>query len=158
MSVPSTASTAAAASALAGKPCPCGGGVYDRCCGAFHRGDGWPASAEQLMRSRYSAYVLGDGSWVRRTWHPSTCPPGLEQDIARDAEPGPHRVHWLGLTIRDATQQDDDHAEVEFVARFKVNGKATRMHERSRFVREAAAPGQAPRWLYLDGQMLGEQR
>ncbi|MBY4896723.1 YchJ family protein [Cupriavidus sp. AU9028] len=146
------------AGAGAGNPCPCGAGSYDSCCGPFHRGEGWPASAEQLMRSRYSAYVLGDGSWLRRTWHPSTCPDGLEQDIANESAPGAPRVQWLGLTVRGKAQQDEDHAEVEFVARYKVNGKATRMHERSRFVREPAAPGEAPRWLYLDGQMLGEQR
>ncbi|ALD89343.1 hypothetical protein CR3_0084 [Cupriavidus gilardii CR3] len=140
--------------------CPCGGASYAGCCGRFHRGEALPDTAEQLMRSRYSAYVLNDAQWLRQSWHPSTCPATLEQDMAKEAAQdhrGP-RTQWLGLTIIEHVPRDDTHAEVEFVARYKVGGRASRLHERSRFVREPRAPGQAPRWLYLDGDIRGEAR
>ncbi|ESH90201.1 hypothetical protein B551_0222930 [Cupriavidus sp. HPC(L)] len=144
--------------------CPCGGASYAGCCGRFHRGEALPETAEQLMRSRYSAYVLNDARWLRQSWHPSTCPATLEQDMAQEAaqeaaqdQRGP-RTQWLGLTIVAHQQQDDTHAEVEFVARYKVGGRASRLHERSRFVREPRASGEAPRWLYLDGDIRGEAR
>ncbi|WP_420993969.1 YchJ family metal-binding protein [Cupriavidus sp. 30B13] len=127
--------------------CPCGGGDYAACCGRFHRGEALPANAEQLMRSRYCAYVMGDVEWLRQTWHPSTCPADLAPDTA---------TRWLGLAVKAHAQQDDTHAQVEFVARYKVGGRAWRLHERSRFVREPRAAGEAPRWLYVDGDMLGE--
>lgn len=136
--------------------CPCGGASYASCCGRFHRGEALPDTAEQLMRSRYSAYVLNDAQWLRQSWHPSTCPATLEQDLAQDA--GGPRTQWLGLTIVAHAPQDDTHAEVEFVARYKVGGRAARLHERSRFVRESRAGGEAPRWLYVDGDIRGEAR
>ncbi|ABF06997.1 SEC-C motif domain protein [Cupriavidus metallidurans] len=125
-------------------PCPCGNGAYDTCCGRFHRGEASPPTAEALMRSRYSAYVLGDVSWLRQTWHASTCPPDLS------ADPG---TNWLGLTVKSHAQQDATHATVEFVARYKVGGRAHRLHELSRFVFESREPGEASRWLYVDGDL-----
>ncbi|AOY98408.1 hypothetical protein BKK81_03250 [Cupriavidus sp. USMAHM13] len=133
--------------AAAPQPCPCGGADYASCCGRFHRGEALPGDAQTLMRSRYSAYVLGEVEWLRQTWHPSTCPADLAADPA---------TRWLGLAVKSHAQADADHAEVEFVARYKVGGRAWRLHERSRFVRAARAPGEAPRWLYVDGDMLGE--
>lgn len=144
--------------------CPCGGrpsgASYANCCGRFHRGEALPETAEQLMRSRYSAYVLNDAQWLRQSWHPSTCPATLEQDLAQDAahDHARARTQWLGLAIVAHALQDDTHAEVEFVARYKVGGRASRLHERSRFVREPRASGEAPRWLYLDGEIRGEPR
>ncbi|RAS05145.1 SEC-C motif-containing protein [Cupriavidus alkaliphilus] len=128
-------------------PCPCGSADYDACCGRFHRGEALPPNAEALMRSRYSAYVLNDIDWLRQTWHASTCPADLVPDTA---------TRWLGLAVKAHAQQDDTHAEVEFVARYKVGGRAWRLHERSRFVCEARVPGEAPRWLYVDGDIIGE--
>ncbi|CAG9185134.1 MULTISPECIES: YchJ family protein [Cupriavidus] len=129
-------------------PCPCGlGAEYDACCGRYHRGDAVPPNAEALMRSRYTAYVMGNMDWVRQTWHPSTCPADLLPDTA---------TRWLGLSVKAHSQQDDTHAEVEFVARYKVGGRAWRLHERSRFVREPRAAGEPPVWLYVDGDMIGE--
>ncbi len=138
--------------------CPCGGASYANCCGRFHRGEALPETAEQLMRSRYSAYVLNDAQWLRQSWHPSTCPATLEQDLAQDAAQDHRgaRTQWLGLTIVAHAPQDDTHAEVEFVARYKVGGRASRLHERSGFVREPRVPGEAPRWLYLDGEISEE--
>jgi SEC-C motif-containing protein len=89
------------------------------------------------MRSRYSAYVLALHDYLLATWHPSTRPAELGAD-----EPG---LKWLGLEVRRHVQQDDTHATVEFVARSKLGGRAHRLHETSRFVREEG------RWYYVDG-------
>jgi SEC-C motif-containing protein len=88
------------------------------------------------MRSRYSAYVLGLRGYLRDTWHPSTRPASIEPD--------PPGLRWQGLELRRCEVQDADHASVEFVAVSKLGGRAHRLHERSRFVREAG------RWFYLD--------
>lgn len=121
--------------------CPCGGvpagAPYDDCCGRFHRGDAVPATAEQLMRSRYSAYVRHDVDWLRASWDPATCPPDLDLDDGQ--------TKWLGLTIVDHRETETGAAEVEFVARYKVSGRAFRLHERSRFVRTHGV------WRYVDG-------
>jgi SEC-C motif-containing protein len=118
-------------------PCPCGSGTdYAACCGRWHAGTPAP-SAEALMRSRYSAYVLQLADYLRATWHPSTRPPALH------FEPG---LKWLGLELR-RHQADGDRATVEFVARSKLGGRAARLHETSRFVREAGL------WLYVDGDL-----
>ena len=129
--------------------CPCGGGAYADCCGKYHRG-AVPATAEQLMRSRYSAYAKGLSDYVQASWHPSTRPAEVENDAA---------AKWLGLEIRRHAAHDDtasvdtaavdtasvDTASVEFVARYRIDGRAHRLHETSRFVREGG------QWFYLDG-------
>ena len=91
------------------------------------------------MRSRYSAFVLGDETYLLATWHASTRPARTE------GEPG---TKWLGLEVRGNRPVDADHAEVEFVARYRLAGRGVRLHERSRFVREDG------RWYYLDGDMI----
>lgn len=91
------------------------------------------------MRSRYSAYVLGFTDYLMATWHPSHRPGHIE--------PTPPGQRWLGLEVRRHAQIDADHAEVEFVARSKLGGRAHRLHEASRFVRENG------RWYYLDGEL-----
>ena len=91
------------------------------------------------MRSRYSAYVKGLRDYVLSTWHPSTRPAEVPAD--------PPGLRWLGLELRHHQQQDADHATVEFIARNKLGGRAERLHETSRFVREAG------RWYYLDGDI-----
>ncbi|MDP1692058.1 MAG: YchJ family metal-binding protein [Burkholderiaceae bacterium] len=123
-------------------PCPCGSGLpYAACCGRWHAGAQHlqAPSAEALMRSRYSAYVLGLGDYLRDTWHPRTRP--AETPVFDPA------VRWLGLEVRRHEVLDADHAVVEFVARSKLGGRATRLHETSRFVREGG------RWTYLDGDI-----
>ncbi|HRE15839.1 MAG TPA: YchJ family metal-binding protein [Rhodocyclaceae bacterium] len=121
--------------------CPCGSGrVLDRCCGLYHAGTPAP-SAEALMRSRYSAYVLGLEDYLRATWHPDTCP----ADLDLHGEPAPK---WLGLEVRRHHQTDADHAIVEFVARWREAGKGMRLHETSRFERGADGG-----WLYVDGTL-----
>lgn len=126
--------------ATAPAQCPCDSGKpYPQCCGHFHAG-AVPATATELMRSRYSAYVLGLETYLRQSWHPSSCP----ADLSLDETP---MRRWLGLTIRRSDEQDATHATVEFIARFKINGRAYRLHETSRFVREDG------RWWYLDGDI-----
>ena len=119
-------------------PCPCGTGkAHASCCGPLHQGAP-AATAEALMRSRYSAYVLQLTDYLIATWHPSTRPPTLELDPPR----------WLGLQVK-RHEASGDTATVEFVARYKVGGKAGRLQECSRFVREDG------RWYYLDGEFTG---
>ena len=90
------------------------------------------------MRSRYSAYVKGLRDYVLASWHPSTRPTDVPAD--------PPGLRWLGLEVRRHQQHDADHATVEFIARNKLGGRAERLHETSRFVREAG------RWYYLDAE------
>ena len=119
--------------------CPCGSGQpYARCCEPCHHGDA-AATAEALMRSRYSAYVLGLDDYLTSTWHPTTRPEAI--DTTLDTPP----LQWLGLEVKRHERQDDDHAIVEFVARYRSSGRGHRLHETSRFVREEG------RWFYVDG-------
>lgn len=90
------------------------------------------------MRSRYSAYVLGLDAYLLETWHASVRPAALE--------PADRALRWLGLDVRRHTVLDADHAQVEFVARCKLVGKAQRLHEVSRFVREAGV------WYYVGAE------
>ncbi len=96
------------------------------------------ADAEALMRSRYTAFVLGRVDHLLATWHPSTRPAELTLDDG---------VKWLGLEVRRHRVLGADQAEVEFVARSRAAGRGQRLHEISRFVRE---DGQ---WYYLDGDV-----
>lgn len=126
----------------ANTPCPCGSGLpYASCCGRFHAGELHlqAPDAERLMRSRYSAYVLGLTDYLLATWHASTRPAALEPD--------PPGLKWLGLEVRRHVPQDADHATVSFVARSKLGGRAHRLQETSRFVRENG------RWFYVDGDV-----
>ncbi|MCZ8252637.1 MAG: YchJ family metal-binding protein [Hylemonella sp.] len=123
--------------------CPCGQGLpYAQCCGLYVEDfEGQPApDAEALMRSRYSAFVLERDDYLRATWYASKRPSTIRFD------PG---TKWLGLEVRDFKVLDDTHAEVEFVARQRdKSGRAVRLHERSRFVREDG------RWYYVEGDWL----
>jgi len=134
--------------------CPCGGTAYATCCGPYITGAALPPTAETLMRSRYTAFTLRDEAYLRATWHASTRP--AEPLFAEE-----EKVHWLGLEVKSALRlrqrkaKSADQTEeinrdtVEFVARYKVSGRAHRLHEVSRFVREQGEGGL--RWFYLDG-------
>ena len=116
--------------------------AFAGCCGRYLAAPGLEASAapdaESLMRSRYTAFVCEQADYLQATWHASTRPADL------DFEPG---ARWLGLQVRSHRAMGEDRAEVEFVARYRVGGRAVRLHETSRFVREGG------RWLYVDGDI-----
>lgn len=130
---------------MSASDCPCGrldpkGRTrrYADCCAPAHTGQPPAPDAETLMRSRYSAFVRGDVPYLLATWHVSTRPATLELDTG---------AQWLGLEIRQHRSTAPDSAEVEFVARFRLAGRAVRQHELSRFVREDG------RWFYVDGDV-----
>jgi SEC-C motif domain protein len=126
------------------QPCPCGSGTtYDGCCGRLLRGAAQAVTAEELMRSRYSAHALGHTDHLFRTWHPRTRP----DEAAMRPEPG---LTWSGLEVLGARDggADDETGEVEFRARYRAAGRDGVLHERSRFVRRAG------RWVYLDGDVV----
>lgn len=126
-----------------GEACPCGSGrPFADCCGPCLDDRIAAPTAEALMRSRYTAYVRLHEAYLLATWHPTTRPAALHLDT----EPQPH---WIGLTVRRHEVQDADHAIVEFVARYKLNGRAFKLQETSRFVCEAG------RWLYVAGEIAG---
>jgi len=117
--------------------CPCGRRDYENCCGQYHHGASAP-DAESLMRSRYSAYTLKLEAYLLATWHASTRPKTLE--LATD------NAKWLGLAVKSCTSDSADCASVEFVARYKIAGRAHRLHEISHFVRENG------QWFYVAGE------
>lgn len=122
--------------------CPCGSGAaYAACCGRYI--DDFintPApDAQRLMRSRYTAFVQERAAYLMATWQEGHRPQTL------DFSPS---CQWLGLQVKDFMQTSDATAEVEFVARYKVQGRAVRLHERSRFVYEEG------RWFYADGDQF----
>jgi SEC-C motif-containing protein len=137
--------------------CPCGGADFATCCGPYLAGDAIAPSAELLMRSRYTAYTLRNEAYLRATWHPGTLPAGPIVDPDE-------KLQWLGLEVKSALRlrqrkanlpETPDRDTVEFVARYKIAGRAHRLHEVSRFVRESDGEGAIPRWFYLDGSFPG---
>lgn len=119
--------------------CHCGlPASYTDCCGRWHTGEAAP-TAETLMRSRYSAFVRGDAAYLLESWHSSTRPSTLDLN--------PH-TQWLGLELKACRSTGPDSATVEFVARSRLGGgKAQRLYELSRFVREQG------HWYYVDGDI-----
>lgn len=116
--------------------CPCGTGeTYGACCGRPHRG-ARAATAEQLMRSRFSAFVVGDADYLRFSWHPRTCPRIL--DLAGNPR-------WTRLDVLATTGGGpfDDEGTVEFRAHYREDGRPGSMHENSEFTRVDG------RWVYV---------
>jgi SEC-C motif-containing protein len=117
--------------------CPCMSGLpYEECCGSFHRGVALAPTAERLMRSRYSAFAIGDPLYLLETWHPSTRPAVLELDAGQ-------RWYRLDILARTGGGMLDSRGTVEFRASYRKDGSAGEQHEVSRFVREGRS------WLYL---------
>ena len=119
--------------------CPCGlPNKYQDCCGRFISGADTPTTAEQLMRSRYSAFVAEEEGYLVKTWHPATRPSQVTINPSQ---------RWLGLSVENCTDggPDDDTGTVEFVALFKVAGQGSRLHETSRFEKIDGS------WYYRDG-------
>ena len=122
--------------------CPCGGGLpFAECCGPLLDGTRTAATAEQLMRSRYSAFARGDAGYLLESWHPRTRPATLAVDPD---------VRWTGLDVLATTGGSPLEREgtVEFRAHHVAAGRTGAQHERSRFLREQG------HWRYLDGVSL----
>ena len=118
--------------------CPClSGDQYGDCCGRFHAGEGDAPTAEQLMRSRYSAFVVLDPGYLLRTWHPETRPAALDLDPD---------MQWRRLDIISTRRGGplDTEGTVEFKAHFRHDGERGVHHETSRFLRIDR------RWYYVD--------
>ena len=127
--------------------CPCGSEKsHDACCGAILAGSATANSAEQLMRSRYSAYCLGHVDYLIASHHPSRRQANDRQMIHNTVS----RHRWLKLQIIHSKQgrEGDYNGEVEFVASFIEDGHFRQLHERSRFVKEDN------QWYYLDGDIF----
>lgn len=122
---------------------PClGGSVYDDCCGRLHRGQEVATTASQLMRSRFSAFAVGDANYLLRTWHPLTRPASLQLEVD---------IRWYRLDVVSTTvgRLLDNEGTVEFRAHYReAAGSAERMsgmqQENSRFQRVEGE------WYYLD--------
>lgn len=117
--------------------CPCGlPASYQECCGAMHRGVAAAPTAERLMRSRFSAFSVGDVAYLLRTWHPTTRPARLELDKG---------LRWVRLEVLETTGGSFVHAEgtVRFRAHYVSRGVEGHLDENSRFVRVEGA------WVYL---------
>lgn len=111
--------------------CPCGSGkALAQCCEPYINGSATAPTAEALMRSRYTAYTQLNELYLLASWHSTTRPKKLELDQA---------TQWLRLKI--VNSRDD---RVEFIATYRINGKAYKLHENSRFLHENK------KWLYLD--------
>ena len=124
------------------RPCPCGtGATYDECCRRFHRGEGTATTAEELMRSRYSAFVEHDEAYLLRTWHPATRPDSITFDPD---------LRWAGLEIvgTEGGGAGDRDGVVEFRAHHRRAGEAGVHHEVSRFRHQDGG------WLYVRGRVL----
>ena len=124
------------------KPCPCGRNKsYNTCCGVLHRLDKSATTAEDLMRSRYAAFVLALGDYLMYSHHSSTRPTNDKTDIENWAK----SVKWKGLVVKETVYggELDNEGIVEFTAHFKEAGRNRKIEERSKFVKEDK------RWVYL---------
>jgi SEC-C motif domain protein len=122
--------------------CLCGSGlVYSDCCGQFHRGEKIPATAEALMRSRFSAYAMRNAEYLLATWDVTTRP--KEIDFSKET------VEWLRLVIEMIKKGGikDSKGLVEFKAFYRLDDEEHVMSELSRFTKQAG------RWFYLDGRV-----
>ena len=119
--------------------CPClSGDTYESCCGPLLAGDTAAPTAERLMRSRFTAFAVGDASYLLRSWHPATRPVDLDLD---------DEIRWTRLEIieTEAGGPFDSEGFVTFEAFYREQGVQGSMKERSRFVREDRV------WSYVDG-------
>ncbi len=127
------------------KKCPCGSGCnFSDCCGAIIEGARAANTAEQLMRSRYTAFTIADADYLMKSHHPATRNIKEKNEIKRWAR----SVKWIGLKVlyTSAGTENDNTGIVRFRALFLENGKVEEIYEESRFEK---IDGE---WLYLDGK------
>lgn len=123
--------------------CPCDSGLaFDSCCEPYILGHAIAPTPEALMRSRYSAYTLANVNYIKATMRDNA----LQYFNISDAQHWAERIQWRGLSILNAPDPDPPHTGfVEFIARYKDNGRAQRIHEVSEFKRFDG------HWYYVDG-------
>ncbi|AEH00958.1 MULTISPECIES: YchJ family protein [unclassified Lacinutrix] len=122
--------------------CYCGNNkTYKTCCEVFHLNNGKTETAEQLMRSRYSAFVLADGNYLMQTHHASTRPISEKKAIVKWAK----SVEWIKLEVLESNKglKNNTEGTVTFNAYFFENGKVDVIHEKSAFIKENNT------WYYL---------
>ena len=128
-------------------PCPCTrGSSFDACCGPVLRGDATAETAEALMRARYTAYTQGQIDFIVESHDPDSA-----EQVDRDASTSwSKKAEWMGLDVvsTDAGGPDDDTGEVEFIARYRMEGADLAHHERAQFRRRDQG------WVYMDGEMV----
>lgn len=138
------------------QPCPCGGGpaaaAYGDCCRPLHRQERAAATAEQLMRSRYSAFALAEIDHLLRT-QPSQQP---QQERRRSLQATCRKLRWRGLEIlaTEAGGPGDLEGTVTFAAHYSASGRQGVLRECSRFGRAGGHPDGA--WLYLEALELSD--
>jgi SEC-C motif-containing protein len=124
--------------------CFCGREVsFEDCCGPLLAGQTIAQTAEQLMRSRFSAFCTGNADYLITSHHSSKRSANDKQEL----EDSFKQSEWLQLTIIESNMglASDSHGEVEFVAIYRQNEEVSRLHERSQFVKENGL------WFYVDG-------
>ncbi|MDR3276823.1 MAG: YchJ family protein [Treponema sp.] len=127
------------------KICPCGSGrPYDECCGPYIKGAANPPTAEALMRSRYSAYVEHEVSYLMDTCIRKDNQRDIDEKSTRDWS---EQSTWLGLSIISTEKggPDDTEGVVEFSASYERKGLRDLHHETGRFKKISG------RWLYDEG-------
>ncbi|MGB3493563.1 MAG: YchJ family protein [Elainellaceae cyanobacterium] len=127
--------------------CPCGSRqLLAACCNRYLQGQIPAATAEALMRSRYTAYCTKNIDYLIATHHPTRRSADSRQTLTTTA----NRITWLGLTVIETRQGQpgDKNGVVEFVAAYQEGGKTAQLHERSQFIHQRG------RWFYLEGEIL----
>lgn len=127
--------------------CPCGSKKnLDDCCQLIINGQKYAKTAEQLMRSRYSAYVLADAAYLMSSWHTTTRPSALPEIS--------DKLKWTGLKIINTKRLalNKHKADVEFIASYLDSAQAGQIHENSHFIFEAG------QWFYLDGEIIKNKK
>ena len=128
--------------------CPCCSGQnYNDCCGPYLSGDKTPATPEQLMRSRYSAYANADADYIFSTMQGSALKRADREETKRWAA----SVEWLKLEVLAAPPANADQGMVEFIAYYREQGLEKTLHECSQFIKKNQ------RWYYIDGKQLNSQ-
>jgi SEC-C motif-containing protein len=130
--------------------CICGlGESTETCCGPIIKGERLAPTAEALMRSRYTAYVLGEVDYILGSLHPDH-----RADVDRDATAAWSKsADWKGLEIiaTEGGGESDEKGVVEFKARFELNGAPQVHHERAHFEKQGS------RWYFVDGDIVGQK-
>ena len=125
------------------KDCPCGlDSPYTDCCGRLIRGAGYADAAEDLMRSRYTAFVLKEWDYLVNT----LCADERSKKTAAEFEKGSRHLQWQKLEIHGTRQggPEDNEGQVEFAAHYTENGDAKSLHETAHFLKEKG------RWGYSE--------